>query len=159
MADPVRTSQTNSSTFQRMLDKKDAFYSFVGKTYDETIMLVGKNPKKAFWVGATATAMAFGVGFKVGNHASSDSVVMGASRTIALVQNQNVIISNTLDGMAKNYTDLTKAIGESNKQTDIRLANLENKFQWKQAADEGARRLQPVEKKKRSKWLPWNWFK
>ena len=162
MADPVQkpqASKADTSTFQRMLDKRHEFYSFVGKTYGETIMSISRNPKKAFWIGATVTALAFGAGFKSGNHASSNDIVMNASRTIALVQNQNIAISNKLDEMAKNYADLKNAIEVSNKQIDVRLATLENKVQWKQAADEGEKHVTEVQKKQHSKWNPLNWFK
>ncbi|VVB73131.1 Uncharacterised protein [uncultured archaeon] len=158
MPEPVQKPQTNATAFQRMLGKKDQFYAFVGKTYDESIIYVGKEPKKAFWIGATVAAIAFGTGVKVGNSNSSERMIEHAYSTVKLIHGQNLTLLTAMEDMKKDHAMLSQSVQEI-KTAQVELRNDLNNARIQKSIEQGEQHVEQVRKEKRSKWLPWNWFR
>jgi len=154
MADPAQKPQTNSSTLQRALDKRLELYSFIGKAYGETIMYIGRNPGKAFWLGAAVASMTFGAGFKAGRSASSDNRIENTYSVVKLVHGQNITMSGRIEDILKKQDTLVQSIQEI-KNSQVELRNDFNNMRIQKTVEQGQARAEQVPKPRKHWWQVW----
>lgn len=160
MAEPIQRPQTSSSAFQRMLDNKKQFYSSVGKIDDETIIFIGKNPKKAFRIGLVG--LGFGLGFafygglRTERSIHSAEVTDNAYSTVKLIQSQNIAISGSITELVKNEEYLAKSVQEI-KVAQVELKNEFNDMKMQKSAEQRPVHVEQVQPKKSKHW--WHFWK
>ena len=162
MVEPSQKPQTLKPILQRMREGKEKFYSFVDTEYEETIMYIGKQPRKAFWIGVTIAGLTCYGGYYMGRSASSDQILSNMYSTVKQVHQQNLTMTTKVEDLTTKYDTLANFIKENSQKVDARLATQENKVQVKQAVEDGQKHVEKVKKErsilhKIGKILPWNW--
>jgi len=154
MADPVQKTQTNASTFQRMLETREQFYSFVGKTYNETIMYIGKNAKKTFWIGVTGMGLAFYGGFTAGRSVSSDKIVEHTYSTVKSTDQKLINLISEVEGLKAKQETFGRSIQEI-KVSQFELKNEFNSVRIQKMAEQGQAHAEQVQNAKKHWWQFW----
>lgn len=126
--------------------------------YRNSVECIQKNPATTLKVGATALAFSFMFGYISGINSKTAERMGSLNHTMRIINQQNFNILHSLQEMTTTYNSLNARVENLEKQSKVRLDNIENKIQFKEATQKGEEHVKKMEKKRGwKKILPWNW--
>lgn len=134
------------------------FKSLVETGYRDSVDYIQKNPATTLKVGATALAFSFLFGYNFGLKSEVSEKVAHTNYILRTINQQNFTILNSLQELTTAQNSINLRVENLEKQSKVRLDNIENKIQFKEATQKGEEHVKKMEKKRGwKKILPWNW--